>query len=188
MATEKAALLLLDIQNGIVNRLENTTQYLQTLSTVTQAARNAQLDIIHVVTAFRAGHPECNPRNLSVARAKEMGAFRNNDESTQVHPAVAPRDEEPIVTKYRVSAFTSTELDLILRSMGITEVVMAGLITSGAVLSTVRAAADLDYSVTVLEDGCMDLDPEVHRVLMEKVFTRQGRVVSSKEWVDEIAK
>ncbi|GAQ43960.1 hypothetical protein ABZX51_009781 [Aspergillus tubingensis] len=188
MATERAALLLLDVQNGIVNRLENTSQYLQTLSTVTQAARDAQFTIIHVVTAFRAGHPECNPRNPSMGRVKEMGGFRNNDESTQVHPAVTPREEEPIVTKYRVSAFTATELDLILRSIGITELVVAGLITSGAVLSTVRAAADLDYSVTVLEDGCMDRDLEVHRVLMEKVFTRQARVVSSKEWVNEVGR
>ncbi|GLA19104.1 hypothetical protein AnigIFM62618_006767 [Aspergillus niger] len=188
MATERLALLLLDVQNGVVNRLENTTQYLQTLSSVAQAARNAQINIIHVVTAFRPGYPECHPRNPNVGRVKEMGAFLTHDESTQVHPAVSRREEEPIVTKHRVSAFTGTELDLILRSKGITEMVVGGLITSGAVLSTVRAAADLDYNVTVLEDVCMDRDPEVHGVLMEKVFTRQGRVVSSKEWVDEIAK
>ncbi|GKZ31049.1 hypothetical protein AbraIFM66950_011015 [Aspergillus brasiliensis] len=189
MATKKVALLLLDIQNGIVNRLEKpTTQYLQTLSSVTQAARNAQINTIHVVTAFRAGFPECNPRNSSTAKVKEWGIFRDNHESTQVHSAVSPREEEPVITKHRVSAFTGTELDMILRSWGVTELVVGGLITSGAVLSTVRAAADLDYGVTVLEDGCMDRDAELHRVLMEKVFMRQGRVISSEEWVGEISK
>lgn len=101
---------------------------------------------------------------------------------------MSPLEEEPVITKRRVSAFTGTELDMILRSWGVTELVVGGLITSGAVLSTVRAAADLDYGVTVLEDGCMDRDAELHRVLMEKVFMRQGRVISSEDWVGEISK
>ncbi|RAL00029.1 cysteine hydrolase family protein [Aspergillus ibericus CBS 121593] len=185
MAAEKPALILLDVQNGIVDRLENTDRYLQTVTSVTQAARNAQVTLIHVVTGFRAGYPECHPRNSSMSKVKEWGVFRNDHESTQVHPAVSPAKEEPIVTKHRVSAFTSTDLDLMLRSMSITEVVITGLITSGAVLSTVRSAADRDYKVTVLEDMCMDRDSELHSVLMEKVFPRQGRVISSEEWLKE---
>lgn len=49
-------------------------------------------------------------------------------------------------------------------------------------LSTVRQAADLDYELTVLRDGCLDADGEVHRVLMEKVFPRQATVLSAAEW------
>ncbi|PWY81529.1 isochorismatase family protein [Aspergillus sclerotioniger CBS 115572] len=186
MTAEKPALVLLDVQNGVVDRLENTEPYLQAVASVTQAVRNVQVDIIHVVTGFRAGYPECHPRNSSMSKVKAWGAFRNNHQSAQVHPAVSSSEEEPIVTKHRVSAFTSTDLDLILRSMGITEVVIAGLITSGAVLSTVRSAADLDYNVTVVEDLCMDRDPELHQVLMNKVFSRQGRVISSEVWLKEI--
>jgi nicotinamidase-related amidase len=51
------------------------------------------------------------------------------------------------------------------------------------VLSTVRQAADLDYRITVLADGCLDADPEVHRVLTEKIFPRQADVVSVAEWI-----
>jgi nicotinamidase-related amidase len=50
------------------------------------------------------------------------------------------------------------------------------------VLSTLRQAADLDYRLTVLADGCLDADPEVHRVLMEKVFPRQADVVRIADW------
>ena len=49
--------------------------------------------------------------------------------------------------------------------------------TSGVVLSTVRWAADADYALIVLEDGCADTDEEVHRILMHKVFPRQETVV-----------
>ncbi len=50
------------------------------------------------------------------------------------------------------------------------------------VLSTLRQAADLDFGLTVLRDCCADADPEVHRVLMEKVFPRQAEVTSITGW------
>jgi len=50
-------------------------------------------------------------------------------------------------------------------------------------LQALRAAADLDFGITVLRDGCADGDPEVHRVLLEKVFPRQAEVVTVDEWV-----
>ena len=58
-----------------------------------------------------------------------------------------------------------------------------GHATSGVILSTVRLAADLDYHVIVVEDGCADRDPDVHTLLMEKVFPRQATVVSAAEMV-----
>jgi nicotinamidase-related amidase len=56
-----------------------------------------------------------------------------------------------------------------------------------AILSTLREAADLDYVLTVLRDGCIDRDEEVHRVLMDKVFPRQASVVLASEWMARIS-
>jgi nicotinamidase-related amidase len=50
------------------------------------------------------------------------------------------------------------------------------------VLSTLRQAADLDYQLIVLSDGCLDADPEVHRVLTGKVFPRQAEVTTVAAW------
>jgi nicotinamidase-related amidase len=50
------------------------------------------------------------------------------------------------------------------------------------VLSTLRQAADLDYQLTVLSDGCLDADAEVHRVLTEKIFPRQADVITIAKW------
>ena len=71
---------------------------------------------------------------------------------------------------------------MVLRAQGIGHLVLAGIATSGVVLSTLRQAADLDYQLTVLADGCLDADPEVHRVLLEKVFPRQAEVASITDW------
>jgi nicotinamidase-related amidase len=57
---------------------------------------------------------------------------------------------------------------VVLRAAEADSLVLAGIATSGVVLSTLRQAADLDYRLTVLADGCPDGDPEVHRILTER--------------------
>ncbi|KAK9321301.1 Isochorismatase-like protein [Lipomyces orientalis] len=100
---------------------------------------------------------------------------------------VAPCEGDVLVTKRRVSAFTGSDLDVVLRSLEVESIVLVGVATSGVVLSTVRQAADLDFRVTVLEDLCMDIDPEVQRILIEKVFPRQAKVTSSIQWIAELS-
>ncbi|MEV0266491.1 isochorismatase family protein [Streptomyces sp. NPDC050617] len=81
------------------------------------------------------------------------------------------------VTKTRVGAFSTTSLDAFLREQGIDTLVLAGIVTSGVVLSTVREAADRDYRLFVLADACDDPDPQLHRTLMESVLPTQADVI-----------
>ena len=85
-----------------------------------------------------------------------------------------------VVTKHRVSAFAGTDLQMVLRASGIETLVLAGIATSGVILSTIRHAADADYRLVVVADCCGDRDPEVHRVLTEKVFVRQATVTTAE--------
>jgi nicotinamidase-related amidase len=96
-----------------------------------------------------------------------------------VHSRLAPQAGDVLVAKGRVGAFSTTDLETILRAKGITTLVLMGIATSGVVLSTVRWAADADYELVVVEDCCADADEEVHRVLTQKVFPRQTSVVQS---------
>jgi nicotinamidase-related amidase len=107
--------------------------------------------------------------------------------TTDFHPAVSPMPSEIVVTKRRVSAFSGSDLDSVLRALDITSLVLTGIATSGVVLSTLRQAADLDYRMTVISDGCVDPDSEVHSLLTEKVFPRQAGVMTSWEWAAELA-
>ena len=91
------------------------------------------------------------------------------------------------MVKKRVSAFTGSDLEVLLRSMNVAELVLTGIATSGVVLSTLREAADRDYQLTVLADACADADEEVHRVLLGKVFPRQAAVVTTQQWVTYLA-
>ncbi|KAJ6167118.1 hypothetical protein N7470_002565 [Penicillium chermesinum] len=181
-------LILLDVQNGIIDMLGRVEMepYLEHLASALSAARSSGIKVIHVITAFRPGYPEAHPTNASFAHVMQHGLFQVGDPAIEVHAAVAPTPEEPVVTKRRVSAFTGTELEMILRCTGSDHIVVAGLITSGAVLSTVRSAMDLDLRITVLRDLCQDRDEEVHRVLMDKVFERKAEVITGKDWAAKL--
>lgn len=76
---------------------------------------------------------------------------------------------------------------MVLRSRGVTHLVLAGLATGGVVLSTLRQAADLDYGLTVRRDGCADPDDEVHRMLLDKVFPRQADVLTADKWIERVS-
>jgi nicotinamidase-related amidase len=181
----KTALLVMDVQNGVVERyLEgaDTAPLLDTLGRAISAARAAGVAVIYVRAAFRTGAPEISDRNKSFAGRAAAGGLGVEDPGTQVHPAIAPQADDIVVVKKRVSAFTGSDLDVVLRSLEVDSLVLTGIATSGVVLSTLRQAADLDYRLTVLEDGCADVDAEVHRVLLGKVFPRQATVESTEDW------
>lgn len=179
-------LLILDIENGVMDILGEMGTYLQRLASTLAGARNNNIKVIHVITAFRPGYPENHPHNTSVPAMAAAGKFMEGSSEVEIHPAVKPTPEEVVITKRRVSAFTGTELDIVLRCYNTDRLVIAGVATSGAVLSTIRHAQDMDFQITVLHDLCMDRDEEVHRVLIDKVFGRKCEIVSGQEWVDQL--
>lgn len=183
------ALLVMDVQRGIVERVPERG-LLERLRRAVDAARAAGVPVVFVRVAFRPGYPEVSANNRAFAALASQPdrALGERDDATQIHPAVEPRDDEPVVVKKRVSAFTGSDLEVLLRSLGATHLVLTGIATSGVVLSTLREAADRDYGLTVLADGCADGDDEVHRVLTEKVFPRQAEVLSVGEWADRLAR
>jgi nicotinamidase-related amidase len=175
------ALLIMDVQQGIVDRFAGDG-YLARLGTALDAARGAGVGVIYVTVGFRPGHPEVSERNKSFSAIAGSGRFAEGDPGLAIPAAVAPAPGEVVVTKRRVSAFAGSDLDVVLRAGEVSHLVLAGIATSGVVLSTLRQAADLDYRLTVLADGCQDADPEVHRVLTQKVFPRQAEVVNVADW------
>ncbi|KAI0910469.1 Isochorismatase-like protein [Ustulina deusta] len=117
------------------------------------------------------------------ARVRASGQFKDSDAAVQLHPAIAEAAADDIhIKKRRISALYGNDLDVVLRSSGIEKIVVAGLATSGAVLSTVRQAFDMDYEITVLADLCADSQADVHEILLGKVLSKQASIVNAEEW------
>lgn len=177
-----SALLVMDFQTTVVEMVPTEKEgLLARTARLVESAREAGMRVIYVVAGFRAGYPEVSPGNQVFAPMRDSGRFAEGSAGMEVHAAVAPKPGEVVVTKRRVSAFFGTDLDLILRANGIETLLLAGIVTSGVVLSTVRHASDADYRLVVVEDCCADRDAEVHRVLMEKVFARWTTVVKAED-------
>ena len=175
----KTALLVMDVQEGIVSRVAHMVDILTPINAAITTARAAAIPVIYVTVAFRPGYPEMSPRNKTFSTFAQR---QSSQPAMGIHPAIAPLPTDIVVTKRRVSAFSGSDLEVVLRAQDISHLVLCGIATSGVVLSTLREAADKDYQLTVLADCCVDADEEVQRVLLSKVFPRQAEVLQAEAW------
>jgi len=167
----------------MVDGLANKEEYLQKMQLTIDSARANTIPVIYVVIGFRPSMPEFNSRSKGLRAVRDTGAA---DALVNPISVLTLTETDVVVTRRRVSAFTGSDLEIILRAKNIDHLVLTGISTSGVVLSTVREAVDKDYILTVLSDLCADRDEEVHRVLTEKVFPRHADVLSSKEWLSTL--
>lgn len=184
----KTALLIMDYQNDIIGMIGENARgpLIERANTILKAARQAKIQVIYVAVRFREGYPEIDPQNKLFSMLKQTGRLVEGTPGAEIDSRVAPQPGDIVVTKRRVGAFSTTDLETILRAKKIDNLVMFGFSTSGVVLSTVRWAADKDYSMAVVSDLCADRDSEAHRVLMEKVFPWQATVATSDEFLKAI--
>ena len=181
---QSTALLVMDYQVDTLTKFMMAAQAADAIACVPDLiamARDVGMAVIHVVVAFRPGHPEVSPRNPLFSALKANGMLVAEREGAAIHPAAAAREDEPIVVKRRISPFVGTDLEMLLHANSIDTLVLAGVHTSGVVLSTVRHAGDLDYRLVVVRDCCADPDAEMHVMLLDNVIAKQAAVVTTAE-------
>lgn len=175
-----AALLVMDYQTGILSRLGDPDVLLARAAAAIAVLRRAGAQIGYVRVAFTDADYDAVPATSTTAAtvAASGAAFHSDSPATAVHDRVAPEAGDLVVRKTRVGAFSTTDLDEQLRGRGVDTLILAGISTSGVVLSTVRDAADRDYRVFVLADACADSQPDVHDFLTTRLFPRQAQVIT----------
>jgi nicotinamidase-related amidase len=180
------ALLVMDYQAGLVGRLSGAEDLLSRVADAIAAVRSHGGQIGYVRVAFDDSDFDAIPAHSMMAPtvAAAGRALHSDSPATAVHDSVAPEPGDIVVRKTRVGAFSTTDLHDQLRDRGITTLILAGISTSGVVLSTVRDAADRDYEVVVLADASADPQPGIHDFLTEKIFPRQAHVITTAELKD----
>jgi nicotinamidase-related amidase len=179
----RSALLVMDYQAGIVGRITDADELLARMRAAIDLARERGMTIGYVRVALTDEERDAVPdRNKTFSALASLGSAMHADApATALHDTVAPEPGDIVVRKQRVGPFSTTDLAEQLAARGIDTLVLGGISTSGVVLSTVRHAADADYRLYVLSDATADTDPEVHQVLMTKVFPRQAWVITTDE-------
>jgi nicotinamidase-related amidase len=183
----RTAVLSMDLQTAIVSiYVKDQDAFLARTAAVLNRARDTGMRVIHVRVGFRPNLPEIGERNRLFSSIKNSPKHLQLFEGMagEIHPGVAPEGDDVVVVKHRVSAFTGTDLDRILRAREIETLVLFGIATSGVVLSTFLHAFDADYRLAVIRDCCADLEQETHAYLVDNLFPRNGTVLSSIEFLE----
>jgi nicotinamidase-related amidase len=94
----------------------------------------------------------------------------------RIVPALEPHPDELVINKTTYGTFTSTGLDHTLRNLGMTTLVIGGVVTNVCVETTARDAADLGYQVILVEDACAAYSPEIHESALLSFQGPFGRV------------
>ncbi|MTC17299.1 isochorismatase family protein [Providencia alcalifaciens] len=181
---KKSALLVMDFQTVMFENFlpkESTVDVIQNTASLIAAARTASVPVIYISVGFRVGYPEVSQNNTVFSSIKNNGIFMIGSEGSDIHAGVVPAENEVVIVKHRLGAFSFTELDLILRAQGIETLILTGVATSGVVLSTVGQAFDLDYRLVVASDCCADPDSDTHLFLLEKILPQHAFVTHSSE-------
>jgi nicotinamidase-related amidase len=177
------ALLVMDLQQAIIGMGGSTVQDSVTHTAIAESvSRRAGVKIVFVGTAFTPGYSELSPRNKAFARLIGTGRMLQGSAEAGWDPRIAPVGDEPVILKHHVGAFSAAPVQQRLQAEHVDTVVLTGLATSGVVLSTALAAADLDYRVLVLSDCVADADPDVNRVVLDTILPTQVTVIDSDQY------
>lgn len=149
---------------------------------VLDAYRAAQVPVIHV---------------QHVWDEPDAAFMKPGTDGVEIHPLVTPEGAEPVVTKELPNSFLGTTLESELRERGIDSVTVAGMMTSMCVDSTVRAGAELGFTMSVIHDACAAPDLEfgesvvpgatVHAAFLAALGDGFATIVHSDEAVAEVA-
>lgn len=170
----RCAVLVIDMQNDLVKPegkiaktgLDMSGMYriLPLCADFIAEARAAGVPVVHVQTTTLPDGASDSPSWLrakgSMVRSEDF--CMEGTWGAEICEEVAPLPGEVVVTKHRSSAFRGTEMDLILRSLGVETVVVIGEQTPGCVEATYRDAAYHDYYNVLVEDCIAAYDQEQH--------------------------
>lgn len=129
-----------------------------------EQARTVGVPCVHVKIEALSG----DARDTGAAHRRMGWCYPPGSPETQFLPAVAPVDGEIVVTKTVSGAFTATNLDSILRHMGIDWLIVAGFETDECIEATGRVALDLGYLTLFAENGCTAYEAHSHDSIMAK--------------------
>ena len=189
LESSKTALIVVDVQNdfchskGVFSKyreanLDRVQQAVKNLYTLIGKCREFEIPIIFIKTIHS---PWTNSRSWlkrMKGSAEKMRICPPNEFGSQFY-AVEPQENDCIVTKHRYSGFVGTDLDLILRSKGIENILVTGVSTNVCVETTARDGYNRDYNVLLVEDCCGAYDNAEHAATLSNINKYFGTVVTS---------
>ena len=162
--SKKTALLVFDMINDFIKPgfpRENAAVrevLLPKLKKLIEHCRSKSIPIIYVVHTHRKNGSDMGIIAELIPGVKDGKSFVRGSEGVEVYDEIRPQEQDILVEKHRYSAFRGSDLDVILRGMGLDTVIVTGHSTNIGGETTARHAADLDYKVVFPSDGTIARD------------------------------
>lgn len=186
----RTALLLIDFQNDfcapggfydtVGNALEMGQAAARRAAAFAPRAREAGVLVVLVRCVYDAPFVSDTMREWYEHKGFPLEYCRDGTWGAEFHE-VEPAPGDIVVTKHRYSAFVDTELQAVLRSNSIENLLLAGVATNVCVESTARDAFMYDYRVTVLSDCTGSYSAELYEATLENMRRAFGTVATSEE-------
>lgn len=175
----KTALVLIDLQKGIVSR---DTKPHPTSKVISNAARLLEKFRANKMPVFLV-HVNFTPE--TALRPKSDSSFSSSGEIppdwAEFVPEISPEQGDVVITKRQWGAFYGTELEMQLRRRGVDTIVLGGIATTYGVESTARFAYEFGFQQIFIEDAMSDMAEDAHRNAIDYVLKRMGRVRKTDE-------
>ncbi|WP_158790186.1 hydrolase [Granulicella sp. L60] len=181
---KKTALVLIDLQNGIVamNPVPHpAAQVVENSRKLAETFRAHGAPVVYVRVDLN------DFRKLPVDQPQRMGDGPLPDALSEIAPSAGFQTGDILVTKRHWGAFAGTDLEQQLTSRGIDTIVLTGISSNIGVESTARQGTGLGFAFVVVEDACSAQDAEQHTFAFEKIFPRLSRVRSTAEVLASLA-
>lgn len=181
-----AALVLIDLQRGIVGRAAAPVSPAEVVAQavlLANAFRDRDLLVVLVRVTMSLDGKDVTPGRTEFARSggSPPEGWDEIVDELSGHPS------DVVVSKRNWSAFYGTDLDLQLRRRGVTQIVLAGISTSIGVESTARSAFEHGYHVVLVTDAMTDTIGEAHVNSVERIFPRLGETTTTPRVVELLA-
>lgn len=175
---ERTALVVIDLQKGIVNAqlITPIEAVVERTCALLNAFRKQGLPIALVSVAGTAPGRTEQPRRTAIT-----------EDFAELIPELNRQPEDIVVTKYTWGAFPTTDLEKQLKDKGVTQVVLAGVATGTGVEATARQAYELGFNVTLAIDAMTDTRAESHAHSIANVFPRLGETGTSEQIIALLA-
>jgi nicotinamidase-related amidase len=181
---DKTALVLIDLQNGVVGL------------PLAHPVANVLANAAKLVAAFRkAGLPvvivNVNPTGAAWTKVRKdanpTGGAAFKEDWLDIVPEIVTQNSDIFITKHTWGAFYETELDNELKKKNITGIVIAGISTSIGVEGTARGASERGYNLTFAEDAMTDMFSDAHEHSLTRIFPRIGEIGTTDDVINCLA-
>ena len=160
---DRTAVLVIDMQNDFVEEgapleFPEGRRVIPAIQKVLDAARSRGMTVIHAAHVHRPGGADLGIHRELYPPVAAGEALVEGERGAEIHPELSPRPGEPVIKKHRYNSFYATDLEIILRGLGVDTVVLTGMTTECCVLGTARGALERGFRSVVVSDACASCD------------------------------